>query len=432
MRGAGGASADSRAVTGTPTGGASADTAAVTGTPTATDPGKPPTADRIPIARLLAFTTAGFLTIMTETMPAGLLPQIGRGLDVSEGLAGQLVTLYAVGSVVAAIPVIAATRSVRRRPLLLCAVGGLFLFNSVTALSSDYALTLVARFAAGMAAGVIWGLLAGYARRLVPPRLQGRALAVVGVGQPVALAFGVPLGAWLGSLFDWRGVFWTMSALALALMVWVRALVPDFPGQDAGSREPVRRIFLKPGIRPVLGVILLWILAHNVLYTYIAPYAKKSGLDDRVDLVLLVFGASAIAGIWVTGLLVDRMLRALTLLGLAGFACAALVLGVGSGSAGAVLVGVVAWGATFGGAPTLLQTAIADTAGDGADVAQSMLVTVFNLAVAGGGLVGGLLLAPVGAAAFPWLLLVLGLLALVVVRWARGHGFTPGERAAGA
>src|SRR5450830_970442 len=143
----------------------------------------------LPVWKLLAFTMAGFLAIMTETMPAGLLPQISQGLGVSEALAGQLVTLYALGSVLAAIPIIAATRSWNRRPLLLLAIGGLLIFNSVTALSAHFGLILVARFVAGMAAGVIWGLLAGYARRMVPHRLQGRALAVASVvGHLVRLA----------------------------------------------------------------------------------------------------------------------------------------------------------------------------------------------------------------------------------------------------
>ncbi|MFF3257769.1 MFS transporter [Streptomyces sp. NPDC002932] len=390
---------------------------------------RPDPADRrLPVPRLLAFTSAGFLAIMTETMPAGLLPQIADGLDVSQALAGQLITLYAIGSVIAAIPVIAATRNMRRRPLLLLAVGGLFVFNTVTALSTDYALTLAARLCAGMAAGVIWGLLAGYTRRLVPEELQGRALAVTGVGQPVALAFGVPLGTWLGSLFDWRGVFWIMSAVALALLIWVRALVPDFPGQTAQQRQPIRKIFMTPGVRPVLTVIFLWILAHNVLYTYIAPFLAEAGLGEWVDATLLLFGAFAIAGIWVTGLLIDRKLRVLTLIGLAGFAVTALVLGFGIDSPVLVFAGIATWGLMFGGAPVLLQTAIGDTAGEGADVAQSMLVTVFNLAVAGGGMVGGLLLDASGAAVLPWAVLLLALCAFAVVRSSAAHGFKRGKR----
>ena len=391
-----------------------------------------PRTDGLPVGKLLAFTMAGFLAIMTETMPAGLLPQIGHGLGVSEALAGQLVTLYALGSVLAAIPVIAATRGWNRRPLFLVAIGGLLVFNTITALSAHYGLTLAARFVAGMAAGVVWGLLAGYARRLVPPRLQGRALAVAGVGQPIALAIGVPLGTWLGTLFDWRSVFWIMSALSLLLFVWVRLAVPDFAGQSAGQRLPIRRVFTVPGIRPVLLALFAWILAHNTLYTYIAPYLASVGLGQRVDAVLLLFGVASIAGIWFTGLLVDRCLRMLTLSSLAVFAVAALALGLAGGSVVAVLIGVAAWGLTFGGAPTLLQTALADAAGEAADVAQSMLVTVFNLAVAGGGVVGGVWLERQGAASLPWALVTLALLALAVVWSARTHGFRPGHRVAAA
>lgn len=384
--------------------------------------------DGLPVGKLLAFTMAGFLAIMTETMPAGLLPQIGLGLGVSEALAGQLVTLYALGSMLAAIPVIAATRGWNRRPLLLMAIGGLLVFNTITALSDHYGVTLAARFVAGMAAGVVWGLLAGYARRLVPPRLQGRALAVAGVGQPIALAIGVPLGTWLGTLFDWRGVFWIMSALSLLLFAWVRLVVPDFAGQSAGQRLPLRRVFTLPGIRPVLFALFAWILAHNTLYTYIAPYLASVGLGQRVDAVLLLFGVASIAGIWFTGLLVDRRLRTLTLSSLAVFAVAALALGIAGDSVVVVLMGVAAWGLTFGGAPTLLQTALADAAGDAADVAQSMLVTVFNLAVAGGGVVGGVLLERQGATSLPWALVALALLALVVAWSARAHGFRLGHR----
>ncbi|WP_323120195.1 MFS transporter [Burkholderia alba] len=385
--------------------------------------------ERLPTGRLLAFTMAGFIAIMTETLPAGLLPQIGKGLGVSEALAGQCVTLYALGSVLAAIPAVIATRGWRRRPLFLLAVGGLLVFNTVTAWSGSYAVTLAARFVAGMSAGIVWGLLAGYARRLVPRRLQGRALAVVGVGQPIALALGVPLGAWLGAWVDWRGVFWIMSALALALFAWVRFGVPDYPGQAAHQRQPLRRIFPTPGVRPVLAVVFMWILAHNILYTYIAPYLVSVGLGRRVDVALLLFGLASLGGIWATGLLVDRALRTLTLLSLAVFAFAALALGIGGGSPAAVFAGIAAWGLTFGGAPTLLQTAIADAAGDGADVAQSMLVTVFNLAVAAGGLAGGALLARSGAASFPWALVLLALCGLGVVWRAGAHGFKSGRRA---
>lgn len=380
-------------------------------------------ASGLPIWKLLAFTLAGFLAIMTETMPAGLLPQISESLGVSKALAGQLVTFYALGSVLAAIPVIAATRSWNRRRLFLLAVAGLLVFNIITTLSSHYAIIIAARFAAGMAAGVIWGLLPGYVLRMVADNVQGRALAITGVGQPIALAVGVPLGTWLGLLFDWRGVFWIMSALTLLLLIWVRLAIPDFAGQSDKQRLPIRRIFLMPGIRPVLLTLFVWITAHNLLYTYIEPFLASVGLAERVDVVLLLFGIAAMVGIWLTGLLVDHWLRAMALISLSAFAVAALILGLSGGSTAIVLIGIAIWGLTFGGAPIMLQTALAGAAGENADVAQSMFVTIFNLAVAGGGVAGALLLNRIGAVSFPWAVLALALIGLSIVWSAKTNGF---------
>ncbi|AMT95698.1 MULTISPECIES: MFS transporter [Psychrobacter] len=380
-------------------------------------------APSLPIWKLLAFTLAGFLTIMTETMPAGLLPQISESLGVSKALAGQLITFYALGSVLAAIPVIAATRSWNRRRLFLLAIGSLLVFNIVTALSSSYAIIIAARFAAGMAAGVIWGLLPGYVLRMVADNMRGRALAITGVGQPIALAFGVPLGTWLGLLLDWRGVFWIMSALTLLSLIWVRLALPDFAGQSAKQRLSIRHVFSMPGIRPVLLTLFVWIAAHNILYTYIEPFLASVGLAQRVDAILLLFGIAAIVGIWLTGLLVDNWLRLMALISLSVFAIGALVLGFSGGSTAIVLVGIAIWGLTFGGAPILLQTALAGAAGDNADVAQSMLVTVFNLAIACGGVAGAILLQRIGAVSFPWAVLALALLGLSVVWSARRNGF---------
>ena len=118
------------------------------------------------------------------------------------------------------------------------------------------------------------------------------------------------------------------------------------------------------------------------------------------------------------------------LLSLVGFALAVLALGLAGTHAPAVYVAVAAWGVAFGGSPTLLQTASAEAAGPGADVAQSILATVWNVAIAGGGIVGGLLLDACGAGSLPWAALVLAIAALLLARRAlmafRRSRATPG------
>ncbi|MET3826977.1 putative MFS family arabinose efflux permease [Sphingomonas sp. PvP055] len=385
--------------------------------------------ETLPISALLALAMTGFTAILTETLPAGLLPHMAAGLAVSEPLAGQTITVYAVGSVLAAIPLTLYTQGWRRKPTLLVAIFGFLIFNCVTAVSTSYALTLFARFMGGVAAGLGWGIIAGYARRMVVPQLRGKALAIAMVGTPIALSIGVPLGAMLGTTLGWRAAFWLMSVTTVTLIGWVLWQVPDFPGQPAEQRLSIARVFQMPGVRTVLLTLFAWITAHNILYTYIAPVAALAGIQQRLDLLLLGFGLAALAGIWITGVLIDRALRPLVLGSLTVFAAVAVAFGVFAAVPETTIVATLLWGLSFGGAATQLQTALADAAGEGVDLANAMLTTVWNGAIAAGGIVGGVILERSGAGSLAWAVLALTLVALVLAFSADRFAFKPGPRA---
>ncbi|MBF8668111.1 MFS transporter [Pseudomonas putida] len=382
--------------------------------------------ERLPLSGLLALAMTGFIAILSETLPAGLLDQIADGMHISQAMAGQWVTAYALGSLLTAIPLVTLTQGWYRRRALLLAIVGFVLFNGLTALSTSNTLTLVLRFFTGAAAGLAWGLIAGHARRMVPVALQGRAMAVAMLGQPIALSLGLPIATWLGAGLGWRATFVVVTVVALLLVAWVLRSVPDYPGHAAGKRPAALQVLRTPGVLIVLLVILSWVLGHNVLYTYIVPLLASAGMAADIGPVLMVFGLAAMAGIGLVGLLVDRHLRTLVLLSLAGFALATLVMG--QASPWAMYLSIALWGVTYGGAPTLLQTACADAAGEGGDVAQSMLVTVWNSAIALGGIIGGLLLSGAGVEWFGGV--VLGLIVLAwLLAWAgRRSGFVAGAR----
>ncbi|MGH4032538.1 MFS transporter [Actinomycetota bacterium Odt1-20B] len=385
---------------------------------------------KLPLLALLALATAVFITSLTETLPAGVLPAMSADLGVSESAMGQSVTIYAIGTALTAIPLTAATAAWRRKRLLLAAMAAFAVANTVTALSADYLLTMAARFVAGVAAGLAWALLAGYARRLAPPGLQGRAIAVVMTGIPVALSLGVPAGTFLGEVLGWWVAFLLMTGLAVGVIAWIAALVPDQPGERPdGGRAPVIRALAVPGVTPVLFVTLVFVLAHTVLYTYIATLLDHLGMGDATDIVLLVFGGASLVSIWVVGAHIHRRARVLMLASALFVAAGAALLAVVSVAPGAswteaLVYGAVAlWGLGWGGAPTLLQTAAGEAGGEAADAAQAMLVTLWNAAMAAGGVVGGVLLGLFGSASFSWSVLVLLMPVLAVVIAARTHGF---------
>lgn len=404
-----------------------ADSAAKSDT-TAPQPGAEEQSQKLPMFALLALATAVFITSLTETLPAGLLPAMSRDLGVSESATGQTVTIYALGTALTAIPLTALTSAWRRKRLLLTSMVGFAVANTVTAVSSIYGLTMVARFVAGIAAGVAWALLAGYARRLAPPHLQGRAIAVAMAGIPVALSLGVPAGTFLGKVSGWRVAFFVMTALTVLLLAWIVAAVPDYPGQERGERPRMLHALRVPGVAAILFVTLVFVLAHTIIYAYIASFLDDLGIGDNTDLVLLVFGAASLASIWIVGAQIHRRLRALTVASSLLVAVAAAVLALLSDQTALVYVAAVLWGLGWGGVPTLLQTAAGEAGGEkAADAAQAMLVTLWNVAMAGGGVIGGVLLDVSGADALPWSVLLLMLPVIAVVVLARGHGF-PAKR----
>lgn len=370
---------------------------------------------RLPLGGLLALACAGFVTILTEALPAGLLSPMSVDLGVSRALVGQLVTVYALGSLLAALPMTALTRRLPRRPLLLAAIAGFAGVNTLTALTHDYTVMLVARFVAGISAGLLWSLVAGYASRMVVPSLQGRAIAVAMVGTPLALSLGIPAGTLLGQTIGWRWAFGVMSLISVALLVWARLTLPALSAPGAAARQPLLTVLRLPGLRTALLAMFLFVLAHNVLYTYIEPFAALAGAAGWLDRLLLVFGVASLVGIWITGVWVDRGLGLLVVASTLGFIVAALALACRPGSPTVLVAATVVWGLAFGGVATQFQTAVARRAGEAADIAQSFVVTGWNLAIALGGVAGGVMLETVGERWLPVALLAVLVAALAVV-----------------
>ncbi|MRS21265.1 MFS transporter [Enterobacteriaceae bacterium RIT692] len=378
--------------------------------------------DRLPLIPLLALSLAAFVTIVTEALPAGLLTPMAQDFAISAAAAGQSITAYAVGSFLAAIPLMTLLQGMRRRRLLLLTLAGFTVANLVTAIARDYTLLLVARTVAGAAAGVLWALLAGYAAAMAPAQQKGKAIAIAMAGTPLALSIGVPLGTFVGNAIGWRESFMALSALSMLLMLVLRLTAPEQPGQSAQQRRPLRAVLRLPGVRSVLLLVLCIVLAHNILYTYISPFLQPAGLMARTDAILLLFGLCSLVSIVVTGIFVDRFLQPLTLISIGLFMVAALLLQLNAASVQLVWLAVALWGLAFGGAATLLQTGMVNRAGAATDVAQSMLVTVWNLAMAGGGMLGGVLLQNLGIGSFAPVLLLLLVMALGIAWWSGQRG----------
>lgn len=297
--------------------------------------------ERLPVFALVLLTLMGFILVTAETMPAGLLPEIARGLRVSEGSVGLLVSAYAIGTVVVTVPAIALTRGWRRKPLILGAIAILIAANSVTALSPALGLSLTSRVVAGAMSGIIWGMFATYARRISPRKYAGRSLAIVSAGAPIGFALGTPLGSLVGTEFGWRWAFGGLSIVGLVVLVLIAVFVPDAAGQVAERRMSLPAVLRIRGLVLILLVIATWMIAHNTIYTYISPYLRITSTGLSAGAMLFIYGVAAIVGVVITGALLDRHPRPLLHVSAALFVIAGIILLIGGGSTFAVIVAAV-------------------------------------------------------------------------------------------
>jgi predicted MFS family arabinose efflux permease len=218
---------------------------------------------KLPMAGLLALFTAGFLGIINETIPAGLLPEMARSLGLSESVVGQTVTVYAVATALTAIPLNAVIKNWGRRTVLVSALVAFILANAAAGLVSSFAVILVARFVAGVGAGLIWSNIGGYAARIVPAQFQGKAIAIAMAGTPIALSLGLPAGTLLGDAAGWHSTFVATAVVSIALIAWAFISLPNLPGQAAGGHVPVATILRTPGVRSILWVVAGFMVAHK-------------------------------------------------------------------------------------------------------------------------------------------------------------------------
>lgn len=387
-----------------------------------TDKGAPPSGTAV-AAGLTTLFAGAFLTITTETLPMGLLPQMSEGIGVSPSLTGQLVSLYALVTLLVTLPLTAWTAHWPRRRLFVAVMVVFAASNLLLAAAPHYALAVVARLLSATVHGVLWSMMPAYATRLVPPGKGGRALAVVFAGNSAALTLGLPLGTAAGNALGWRTSFAALGVVAVLVAVAGAALLPRVEGVWSGGTG-IGAAFAAPGIKAILLATTFVMLGFFAFYTYIAPYLEHSGIPEGgVSGVLFGFGAAGVAGVWTAGVLVDRRPRG-AMLGTVGLLTLSLAgLGAVRGMPVLTVVLTIALGLSYSALPTLLQSAALKAAPTAQNAASALFILAFNVGISGGSGVGGQLLAHLGVAALPLTAAVLAGAAVVVVAVARRRGF---------
>ena len=348
---------------------------------------------------VFSLTLGVFALVTAEFLPASLLTPMARGLGVSNGTAGQAVTATALIGAFAGPIVVVGLGRIDRRPIVRGLLFLLVVSNLLATVASTVWGLLAARVALGFALGGFWSLAPALCLRLVPQRMVARAISIIFTGVSAATVCAAPLGTYLGSALGWRLTFLSAGALSLAALVAVFATLPKLPATDSPNLGTFLILLRRPPIQVGMLALLLVISGHFAGFTYVRPFLEQVCRLDaaEISLVLLGFGVGGFLGNLAGGAIAGRNAKLGVGLGstLLAFACL-LLLGFGA-DASVTAPALAAWGFAFGMLPVALQTLTTRSAPDHAESAGALLVTMFQIAIATGAIVGGLLVDGLGA-----------------------------------
>ncbi len=379
----------------------------------------------MPLA-LFALTVAAYAIGTTEFVIVGLLPTVANDLNIDLPLAGLIVSVYALGATFGA-PILTALTGRLDRKLLLLGLMALFIFgNTMAALSPGYAPLLVARVLSAFAHGVFFSVGSTIAADLVPENKRASAIAMMFMGLTVAIVTGVPLGTLIGQTFGWRATFAAVAGLGVIAFAGLWILLPSnlkkAPAATIGEQIKVL------GSGRLLIVFAMTALGYGgtfVTFTFLASILEQvTGFHaSAVSLILVLYGIAIAIGNIVGGRLANRdPVKALAWL----FTAQAVVLAIFSFTAVSPWLTIPTLAAlgflSFANVPGL-QIYVVQLAGvvrpAAVDVASALNIAAFNLGIAAGAWVGGIVVASsLGLGATPWVGAIFVVGALVLTLWS--------------
>ncbi|WP_206614346.1 MFS transporter [Chitinophaga barathri] len=377
-------------------------------------------------AALWALTISAFAIGTTEFVAVGILPTIAESLHVSVSVSGLLVSIYALGVAIGG-PILTVLTSKAPRKQLLVSMMLLFIAGHVaSALAPDFISLLISRFISGFAHAVFFGVGATIAATLVAPDKKASAIAIMFAGLTVAIIVGVPLGTFIGQHFGWRATFGGVAILGLIAFAATWALIPN--RISSGPILPLKeqlKVIRNPEVLLVLAITAFGYGGTFVVFTYLASLLEHiTGFSAAsVSLLLLVYGvAIALGNLWGGKVSNHNPAKVLIRMFIAQAAALALFTLTANYQVPAVVTLCLIGGLSFATVPglqlyvvQLAQKYLPGTEG----IASSLNISAFNLGIAIGAYVGGMVVdSPLGLVSTPWVGALFVLLGVGLTVWS--------------
>ncbi|WP_144173142.1 MFS transporter [Pseudomonas sp. Kh13] len=343
---------------------------------------------------VLAMSLCAFALVASEFLPVSLLTPIASDLSLTEGQAGQAISISGFFAVITSLLLATVTQGIDRKPVLLATTALMLLSGAMVAFAPDYLTLMAGRAVLGIAIGGYWSMSTAVMMRIAPEALVPKAIAVMQGGTALATAIAAPVGSYLGGMIGWRGAFFCVVPLAALALAWQAFTLPAMPSERrAGSATGALRLLRDGKVALGMAAVAFLFMGQFTLFTYLRPFLETVTHVEvpTLSLLLLIIGAAGLVGTMVVGSLVSRHLNRL----LVGIPLIMAAIAFAMIAAGAWVVPVAVllgcWGLIATCAPVGWFTWLARALPHNAEAGGGLMVAVIQLAITAGATAGGVL-----------------------------------------
>ncbi|EFQ63296.1 major facilitator family transporter [Pseudomonas fluorescens WH6] len=341
---------------------------------------------------VFAMSLAAFVLVASEFMPVSLLTPIAADLHITEGQAGQGISVSGLFALFTSLLIASVAARVDRKPLLLSLTVLMIISGTVVAFAPNYWVFMIGRALIGVAIGGFWSLSAATAMRLVPEDQITRAMAIVNGGNALATVIAAPLGSFLGALIGWRGAFLCVIPVAVIASAWLLFSLPAMKSQSGSGTGNVFKLMKSLPVALGMVAVSVFFMGQFMLFTYLRPFLETVThvSVSMLSLMLLVLGLAGLAGTFlIEAFLKNGLHRTLIVIPILMAVIALALVSFGSWAATTtVLLGL--WGLVATAAPVGWWTWLARTLPEAAEAGGGLMVAIIQMAIASGATVGGL------------------------------------------
>jgi predicted MFS family arabinose efflux permease len=126
---------------------------------------------------VFAMSLCVFVLIASEFMPVSLLTPIAADLTMTEGQAGQAISVSGLFAVVTSLLIGKLTGRLDRKMVLLSLTGLMVVSGAIVAFAPAYAVLMIGRALLGVSIGGFWSMSTATVMKLVPEASVPKALA---------------------------------------------------------------------------------------------------------------------------------------------------------------------------------------------------------------------------------------------------------------